>query len=179
MMAEILAQLYTDHLRVSRLLDLLEVETNKVERGEPANYPIMALIMDYIYHYPDLIHPPLEDQIFAKLVEKDSQYAGLVEQLRKEHQEMPVISKRIAVLLANIAGEAMTPRGLLIEECRHYIRLSLTHMHKEETAILPRTEQLFDEADETWRLGADHYDNTFRWLNRTSACGHSLRFRFT
>lgn len=37
-------------------------------------------------------------------------------------------------------------------------------------------EQRFDEADVAWRLGADHYANTFRWLNRTTACGHSIRF---
>ena len=37
-------------------------------------------------------------------------------------------------------------------------------------------EQRFDEADAAWRLGADHYANTFRWLNRTAACGHSIRF---
>lgn len=37
-------------------------------------------------------------------------------------------------------------------------------------------DQQFDSADEAWRLGADHYDNTFRWLNRTSACGHRLHF---
>jgi hypothetical protein len=36
--------------------------------------------------------------------------------------------------------------------------------------------QQFDEADEAWRLGADHHDNTFRWLNRTSACGRRLHF---
>jgi len=38
-------------------------------------------------------------------------------------------------------------------------------------------EQRFDEADEAWRLGADHYDNTFRWLNRTSACDQGFHFR--
>jgi hypothetical protein len=57
MMSEILAQLYTDHLHISRLLDLLEGETDKMEREESANYRLMALIMDYIPHYPDL-NPP-------------------------------------------------------------------------------------------------------------------------
>jgi hemerythrin-like domain-containing protein len=147
MMSEILAQLYTDHLRISRLLDLLEGETDKMEREESANYRLMALIMDYIHHYPDLIHHPLEDQAFAKLTEKDSQYAALVEQLREEHHEMPVISKRIADLLASIAAEAITPRDLVIEECRHYIHLSRAHMRKEEAEILPLVGQLLDDAD--------------------------------
>lgn len=146
-MSEILAQLYTDHLRISRLLNLLELETDKMEREESANYRLMALIMDYIYHYPDLIHHPREDQIFAKLAEKDSQYAALVEQLREEHQEMPVISKRIADLLASIAGEAMTPRNLVIEECRHYTRLSRAHMRKEEAEVLPLAQRLLNDAD--------------------------------
>ena len=74
-----------------------------------------------------------------------AQYAALVEQLREEHQEMPVISKRIADLLAGI--EAETPRDLLIEECRHYIHLSPAHMCKEEAKILPLAGQLLDDAD--------------------------------
>jgi len=37
-------------------------------------------------------------------------------------------------------------------------------------------DQQFDAADEAWRLAVRHYDNTFRWLNRTSACGHSFHF---
>jgi branched-chain amino acid transport system ATP-binding protein len=147
MMSEILAQLYTEHLHISRLLDLLEGETDKMYREESANYRLMALIMDYIHHYPDLIHHPLEDQAFAKLIEKDSQYAALVEQLREEHQEIPVISKRIADLLASIAAEAITPRDLVIEECRHYIQLSRAHMRKEEAEILPLAGQLLDDAD--------------------------------
>ena len=103
--------------------------------------------MDYLYHYPDLIHHPREDQIFAKLVEKNRQYADVVEQLMREHQEMPVISKRVSHLLASIAGGAMTPRGLVVEECRIYIRLSRAHMRKEEAEILPLAEQLLDDAD--------------------------------
>ena len=100
-----------------------------------------------ISHYPDLIHHPLEDQVFAKLTEKDSQYAALVEQLREGHQEMPVISKRIADLLASIEAEAMTPRDLVIEECRDYIHLSRAHICKEEAEILPLAGQLLDDAD--------------------------------
>jgi hypothetical protein len=37
-------------------------------------------------------------------------------------------------------------------------------------------DQRFDEANAAWRLGADHHRNTFRWLNRTSACGRSFDF---
>src|SRR5919109_3323736 len=77
----------------------------------------------------------------------ESQTKKLVEQLREEHHEMPVISKRIADLLASIAAEAITPRALVIEECRHYIQLSRAHMRKEEAEILPLAGQLLDDAD--------------------------------
>ena len=58
-----------------------------------------------------------------------------------------MISKRIADLLASIEAEAMTPRALVIEECRHYIHLSRAHMCKEEAKILPLAGQLLDDAD--------------------------------
>ena len=60
---------------------------------------------------------------------------------------MPVISKQIADLLASIEAEAMTPRDLLIEECRDYIHLSRAHMCKEEAEILSLAGQLLDDAD--------------------------------
>ena len=53
----------------------------------------------------------------------------------------------IADLLASIAAEAITPRDLVIEECRHYIQLSRAHMRKEEAEILPLAGQLLDDAD--------------------------------
>ena len=91
-MSEILEQIYTDHINISRLLNFFELETDKVAKGEAANYSMMANIMHYIAHYSDVAHHPREDQIFARLVEKSGQYYELVEQLRKEHREMPTLS---------------------------------------------------------------------------------------
>ncbi len=146
-MSEILEQIYTDHINISRLLNLLELETDRVARGEAANYCMMADIMYYIAHYSDVIHHPREDRILAKLVEKSGQHLELVEPLKKEHKEIPVLSKRISDLLAGIADGAMISRDLITQECHNYIELSRAHMRREEAEVLPLARQILDEDD--------------------------------
>lgn len=146
-MSEILEQIYTDHINISRLLNLLELETGRVARGEAANYCMMADIVHYIAHYFDVSHHTLEDQIFAKLVEKDNKHSEVVEPLTKGHKEMPALSKRISDLLAGVADGAVVSRDWIVAECHYYIRLSRAHMRKEEAEVLPLARQMLDDDD--------------------------------
>ena len=68
-LARILEELREDHRNLSRLLDLLEAECSEVpDDGEP-DMELLRDIMCYMTVYPDAIHHPREDLVYAAMRE--------------------------------------------------------------------------------------------------------------
>jgi hemerythrin-like domain-containing protein len=55
----VLASLREDHANASRLLDLLDCESQAVRRGEDVDYDVIEGVIDYFKGYPDAFHHPL------------------------------------------------------------------------------------------------------------------------
>lgn len=153
-MSDIMRQLHTDHINVSKLLDLLEQEIEMFHNEETPDYALMLDAMRYMVNYPDLVHHPAEDLIFEKLKRRDPDTGADVDRLTAEHQVLADRSAQFLESLRYIENETtMVSREAVEAQGVDYISLLRKHMSKEEGQVFPRVHQVL--IDDDWQqIGA-------------------------
>ncbi|MBI1732837.1 MAG: hemerythrin domain-containing protein [Gammaproteobacteria bacterium] len=146
-MNSVINRIQQDHQNTERLLQLIERETAHLEHGDFTNVPLLSDIMHYFVNYPDLYHHPLEDQVFAVMKKRDPSSAAKVDQLYSEHVQMAEASEGLLERTMELQGNAVTPRGKLVQEFRDYVRQYRAHMNREEQELLPAAEKVLEAAD--------------------------------
>ncbi len=69
--ASILGELRRDHKNMTRLLSVLERESNRIQTEQDADIELMQDVMHYMTVYPDAVHHLKEDRIYAELKKHD------------------------------------------------------------------------------------------------------------
>ena len=146
-MHETLTLWHADHVNFARLLDLLEEELQRFHQGDSPQYELMLDIMYYMTHYPDVLHHPKEDLVFAIVKVRKASVAGVVDELAEQHIMIKELGDELVRDLDDIVNGSITPRARLEEAARAYITSFRTHMRKEEAEILPLAAQLLDAKD--------------------------------
>ena len=65
--AKVLAELREDHKNMALMINLLERESNRIYAGEEPDYELLQDVMHYMTVYPDAVHHPKEDRLYAEL----------------------------------------------------------------------------------------------------------------
>ena len=91
-LSQILAELREDHRNMARLLDLVEQELRKVERGGTPDLELLHDIMQYMIIYSDAIHHPREDLVYAEMRSSDIELASGLERVEGDHETIAELS---------------------------------------------------------------------------------------
>ena len=65
--ANVLTEFRQDHKNMGLMLNLLEQESNRLYDGDDPIFELLHDIMHYMTVYPDAVHHPKEDRIYAEL----------------------------------------------------------------------------------------------------------------
>lgn len=141
-------ELHQDHVHLARLLDIMDQQLELLSNdGDPDLY-LMTDIVNYIQHYPDLVHHPKEDQVYKVFRECSDKWDDEVDALINDHQNMPIATLDFFRLLEGAAnGSAIITRDELIERVETFIKLQRKHINKEEDKIFPMIEKTLSEED--------------------------------
>jgi hemerythrin-like domain-containing protein len=154
-MADVIQTLQRDHNHMARLLMVLEKELDTaVGLGLP-DFQRMQLVMKYMTHYPDEVHHPREDALFARLLDKVPAVGAAVSTLCAEHRVLAVKGQAFCAVLNTAATEHVIPREMFELPGREYIVTLHRHMRFEETEVFPVARDHLGSAD--WsaiKLGA-------------------------
>lgn len=137
----------TDHLNFGKLLDILEEQLQRFHVGDKPNYELMLDIMFYMTHYSDLLHHPREDLALAKIKERDSSVAPLVDELARQHALIKKWGEELVTDLDGIVNGSIMSREQVEIPGRSYIAYFRSHMQREETEILPLAAGLLRDTD--------------------------------
>ena len=154
-MSIVLLKLARDHSNVATLLGLLESEITNVHTGEIADFDLMRDIMAYMTQYPDRVHHPMEDLMFARWLDRDESARELVESLEREHRGLVQKSEALAGVLAQVVEGAMVSREEIEARARDYVDFLRHHMKVEDERAFPGAERALREED--WTAIADEY----------------------
>jgi len=148
-MIDPITHLRQEHVRFARLLDMLEMQLERLHGDEEPFYELMLDIMYYMTHLPDLVHHPREDLAFARVAERDPKARGVVDELRKEHGQLKESGEMLVKDLEGIVNGAIVTRDHVEAPGRNYIKSFRHHMNREETELFPWVSRILGQADWT------------------------------
>ena len=134
-MADLIQKLQRDHSHMARLLKVLEEELDTAADSDPPDFQRMQLVMKYMTRYPDEVHHPREDVLFARLLEKAPAVGATISTLCAEHRVLAVKGRELCSVLDAAATEHVIRRDALESPGREYIATLYRHMRFEETEI--------------------------------------------
>jgi hemerythrin-like domain-containing protein len=165
---------HSEHVRFSRLLDVLEKQVIAFHDGGEPNYRLMLEIVDYLRSYPDRFHHPREDVAFERLIAKESALKPLVSRLHQEHRVIAHAGEAFREKLDAVLNGAMIPRERVEAAAAIYLVYYRKHIETEERSIIPQAARLLDASDweavagagpvESDRLFGDDFDVRYRDL---------------
>jgi len=147
-MSDPIALWHAEHANFASLLRLLERQLDVFHKGAPPDYELMLDIMFYMTHYPDVLHHPKEDLVFAWIKDRDASVGPTVDVLSEQHVRLKNSGNALVVALDDIVNGSITLREHVEAPGRAYIADFRAHIQTEETAILPLAARLL--SDEDW-----------------------------
>lgn len=134
-MSGMLDQLNLDHGNVSRLLDVMEAQLQRLHNGYTFDAVLISRIMRYLTQYQDVYHHPREDLMFAVLVARAPAAAKDVAIIEAEHVVLGQKGRELhaAATRSDVDNPVDGLAGLLEE----YTAGLRNHMRKESTSVFP------------------------------------------
>jgi len=161
MTAKILNRLHTDHQRIEKVLAAIDA-LSAGAGGHALDEDVDKLIclVEYVAEYPDQIHHPFEDQVFALLLQQEltAQERTNVDNNVSQHTEL---QERTDALMNDLLVP-ISKRDVraLRQTLAEFARLQREHISFEESTVFPLAQQKLNEAqwqalDESYVAGTD------------------------
>ena len=139
--------LRTDHRNMALLLDLLDLETERLAASGEPDYDLMQDIMLYMTEYPDVVHHPTEDFIYRHLKSLRPDIDDDLERVEKDHENIENLGLKLKNDIDAMSVGAELNRDEVIKELRQYIRQLREHMYWEEKGLFTLADELQGDAD--------------------------------
>jgi len=157
MQPALLNRLHQDHGRLARILEALESKAAQARSGvRGATLDTLATLVDYIAEYPDAVHHPLEDRVFAELLRKEltDQERRLVADNAGQHEQLTAATRRLVAAIESLLARSDDAGAALQADVDRYVEIQRQHMRHEEELVFPLALARFSDAD--WdRLAQD------------------------
>lgn len=141
-LASLLAELRTDHKNMSVMLDLLEAESNRLYDGEDADYSLVHDVMHYMTVYPDTVHHPKEDRVYAELKAARPDLSQGFDQIVIDHREIADLGMKLRNDVESILSGTMLRRNVVVSDALRYVQRLREHMRWEERDLFLRVEEM-------------------------------------
>lgn len=144
----ILRELHRDHVRLGRLLTAVRVWAEGEDREAGEQLDRIDAVIDYVSEYPDAVHHPLEDRVFARLLARPltAGNRALVERNAAQHEELARLTAEMAAALgAATVGEGSM--GAFAQQAAEFAEAQFAHMQFEEDEIFPLAARTLSASD--------------------------------
>lgn len=140
--APILAELREDHRNIAKLLGLLDQLSEAIFDEDESGLELMADIMCYMTVYPDAVHHPKEDRLYAELRAARPDLSQGMGRVSDEHHAIGSQGKRLRDKLEMAASGNMVRRKEIVAETLRYTEALRAHMRWEESDLFRRLDRM-------------------------------------
>jgi hemerythrin-like domain-containing protein len=147
--AQVLGELRQDHKNMARLLRLLECEANRIYDGKDTDMQLMQDVMHYMTVYPDAVHHPKEDRIYAELKAVRPELTGGFSRITLDHRIIAEQGMKLRNDIALIEAGAVMKRKSVVSDALRYVNTLRNHMQWEELDLFRRIEDMIRSGHNT------------------------------
>ncbi len=143
--ATVLAELRNDHINMALMLNLVERESNRIYKGAEPDYELLGDIMHYMTVYPDVVHHPKEDRLYAELKAFRPDLSVGFERITMDHRHIAELSVKLRDDIASINAGNPVRRNAVVADALRYVNTLRGHMQWEELDLFRRVDEMIRE----------------------------------
>ena len=130
------------------MLNLLEQESNRLFDGDDTDFELLHDVMHYMTVYPDTVHHPKEDRIYAELKAVRPDLSVGFDRITVDHRNIAELSIRLRHDVASVNSGAVIRRKAVVADTLRYVNTLRGHMQWEELDLFRRIEEMVAEGHE-------------------------------
>jgi len=130
---------------MSLMLNLLEQESNRLFDGDDTDFELLHDVMHYMTVYPDAVHHPKEDRIYAELKAVRPDLSIGFDRITVDHRNIAELSIRLRNDVASVNSGGVVRRKSVVADTLRYVNTLRGHMQWEELDLFRRVEEMIAE----------------------------------
>ena len=142
-----LRALYDEHQSIAKLLKALERQGAVLREGGAVKLDVIARALQYFVHYPDLVHHPMEDLVYQRLIVRDPDIADRIDNIVAEHEAMDARTRAFLALMELPKAGDLAWLAAVSDHLEDFIAAYWRHLKIEEGALFPRAHSKLTAAD--------------------------------
>jgi len=142
---KILAELRQDHKNMTLLLNMLEHEANLIYDNEEPDYELIQDIMRYMTSYPDAVHHPKEDRLYAEVKAARPDLSAGFDRITVDHRGIAELGVKLRDELESISSGSFVRRKTVVADALRYVNTLRNHMQWEELDLFRRCEEMAEK----------------------------------
>ena len=143
-----IAIIQDEHRAITSVIEGLRHMLVEVAAGRiPVDHALLGAMFHYIETFPEKLHHPKEDLVFAKIKERDSTMARIVDDLHRQHARIHAAGAELVRQLDDIVNGSIASRAAIEAAARDYVDGLRKHMRVEESDVLPHAATLLNGRD--------------------------------
>lgn len=146
---QLLKELREDHRNMALVLDVLADTVNAARDGDDPDFELVDEIMRYMTVYPDAVHHPKEDVVYAELKAQRPDLATDLDDVPQDHRDIAELGGRLRDDVEAIVAGAAVRREHFVEDCDNYVQRLRNHMQWEEGDLFKRIDEMLDADEHT------------------------------
>ena len=139
--------LKNDHRIIEKMLNVLEVVSNKIEQGEEVPVDILKKATDFIRNFADSYHHGKEEDLLFKTMEEKGfpREGGPIGMMLIEHDEGRDYVRALAEGIEKYASGDTSAKKTIVENARNYAGLLSPHIQKEDNILYMMADNIIPE----------------------------------
>ena len=139
--------LKNDHRIIEKMLNVLEVVSNKIEQGEEVPVDILKKATDFIRNFADSYHHGKEEDLLFKTMEEKGfpREGGPIGMMLIEHDEGRGYVRALAEGIEKYASGDNSAKKTIVENARNYAGLMAPHIQKEDNILYMMADNIIPE----------------------------------
>lgn len=142
---QLLSELREDHRNMAVVLEVLERTVEIAATGANPDFEFIDEIMRYMTIYPDAVHHPKEDVVYAELKKRRPDLADGLDDVAKDHAQIAQLGSRLRDDIEAIVAGAAVRREQFIIDALMYVGRLRNHMKWEEEDLFSRVDTMMGE----------------------------------
>jgi hemerythrin-like domain-containing protein len=127
---------------------LLEQQSNRIYEGEEPDFELIHDVMQYMTIYPDAVHHPKEDRLYAELKTVRPDLSAGFDRITVDHRTIAEEGMRLRDDIASIDSGSFIRRKKVVADALRYVNDLRSHMQWEELDLFRRCEEMAREGHE-------------------------------